>query len=60
MILDQSADLGLDDVVAAFAIGEDAQLVVHLLGPVHADGDADAVLRKELDDRRRQQRARWW
>ena len=50
MILDQRPHSGLDDVVAARAVGENAQLVVHFLGPIHADGHADAVLREKLDD----------
>ena len=55
MVLDQCAHLGLDNVVAALAVGEDAQMVVHLLGAIHADGDADVVLGEKLDDGRRQQ-----
>src|ERR1700730_3344257 len=48
----QLATLGLDDVVAAAAIREDAKLVVHLLGPVQADGDANPVFREIVDDLR--------
>ena len=53
---DQRAHPGLDDVVAALAVGEHAQLVVQFRRAVHADRHADAVLGKKLDDRRRQQR----
>ena len=60
MVLDQRAHPRLDDVVAAAAVGEDAQLIVHLLGTVHADGDADVVLGEELDDRRASAAWRWW
>jgi len=53
--LDEGADAGLDDVVAAAAVGEDAELVVHFLGAIHADGDADVVLGEEPDDVGREQ-----
>ena len=47
---DQRADAGLDDVVAAAAVGEDAELVVQFLGAIHADRHADVVFGEELDD----------
>ena len=53
---DQRFHARCDDVVAAAAVGEDAQLVVQLRRAVHADRDADIVVREELDDRGRQQR----
>ena len=56
MVFNQRPHPRLDDVVAAFAVGEDAQLIVHLLRAVHADRDADVVLREKLDDGGRQQR----
>ena len=43
-----SRTLRRDDVVAAAAVGEDPQRVVHLRRTIHADGHADAVLRQEL------------
>ena len=48
--------LGLDDVVAAAAVGEDAKLVLHLFRPVHAHRHADGILRQVLDDGGREQR----
>ena len=42
MIREQALHLRLDDVVTAAAVREDAKLVLHLLGPIHADGNADA------------------
>jgi hypothetical protein len=55
MILNQRANSRLDNVVAASAIGEDAQFIVQLRWTVHADRDANAVFGKELDDGGRQQ-----
>ena len=47
---------GRNDVVAAAAIGEHAQLVVQIRRTVHADGHADVVVREKLDDGGREQR----
>ena len=51
------ADLGLHDVVAAAAVGEDAEGVVHFFGTVDTDGDADAIGSKEVDDVRSEERS---
>ena len=56
MVGDQSADARLDNVVTAAAVCKHAQLVLQIGRAIHADGHADMVLGKELDNRRRQQR----
>ena len=55
--LQQLLDFRRDDVVAAGAVVEDAELVLHFLGAVDRNRDADAVLGQELDDLRLEQRA---
>ena len=52
----QLAHLGRDDIVAAAAVGEHAQRVVQLRRAIHAHGHANAIDRKELNDRRSKQR----
>ena len=52
MPLQQLLDLRRDDVVAAGAVVEDAELVLHLARAVDRDRDADVVLGEELDDLR--------
>src|SRR5258708_29677073 len=56
MLTEQLADLRSDDVIAADAALEDAELVLHLLGAIDRDGHADLVLDEPLDDLRPQQR----
>ena len=56
MTREKLADLRLHDFVAAAAVGEDAELVVHFLGAVDAYGDADAIVGQEIDDLRSEQR----
>src|SRR5690242_17256553 len=46
----QLFDFRRDDIVAALPIAEDAKLVLHLLGTIDGDGDADAILGEKLDD----------
>ena len=48
----QLLDLRRDDVVAAGAVVEDAELVLHFARAVDRDRDADVVLGEELDDLR--------
>ena len=56
MPLEQLLDLRRDDVVAAGAVVEHAELVLHLARTVDRDRDADLVLGEELDDLRLEQR----
>ena len=53
---EELADLRRHQIVAAGAVGEDAELVLDVLRPVDRDRDADAVLGDELDDLRLEQR----
>ena len=53
---EELADLGLHDVVAAAAVGEDAEVVVHFFRAVDAYGDADAVGGEKVDDLRSEER----
>src|ERR1051326_162187 len=46
----QLFDFRRDDIVAALPIAEHAKLVLHLLGTIDGDGDADAVLGEKFDD----------
>ena len=55
--LQQAPDLRHRVVVAAHPVLEDAELVLHLLGPVDADGHADPVLGQPVDHLVAQQRA---
>src|SRR5215204_850431 len=55
--LQQLLDLRLDDVVAAGAVVEDAELVLDLFRPVDRDRDADALLGEKFDHLGLQQRA---
>src|SRR5580765_4190470 len=57
MPLEQLLNLRRDDVVAAGAVVEDAELVLYLARSVDRDRDADLVLGEELDDLRLEQRA---
>ncbi len=50
MASEQFTNFGLDNVVAAAAIGEDAKRVIHLPGSVEADGYADFVGGQIIDD----------
>ena len=54
--LQQLLDFRRDHVVAAGAVMEDAELVLHLARAVNRDRDADVVLDQELDDVRAQER----
>ena len=56
MTLEQRLDLRRDDVVAARAVVEDAELVLQFLRTVDRDRDPDALFREELDDLGPQQR----
>ena len=56
MPFQQLLDFRRDHVVAAGAVMEDAELVLHLFRAVNRDRDADVVLDEELDDVRAQQR----
>src|ERR1051326_1782156 len=56
MLPQQLPNLRSDDVVAANAAFEDAELVLHLLGTVDRDGHAALIVEKPLDDLGPQQR----
>ena len=55
--LQQLLDLRRHDVVAARAVVEDAELVLHFLRPVDRNRDAHLILGEELDDVGLEQRA---
>src|SRR6202051_3939410 len=52
----QFANLGLDNVVTAATIGENAEFVVHFLRPVETYSDSNAVFGEEIGDVGRQKR----
>src|SRR5207247_2897088 len=52
----QLLDLWRNDIVAAGAAAEDAELVLQVAGAIDRDRDADAILGEKFDDLRPQQR----
>src|SRR6267378_4965428 len=56
MASEEFTNFRLDNIVAAAPIGEDAECVIHFLGPIEADGYADFVGGQIIDNGRSKER----
>src|ERR1035438_2011819 len=50
MPLQQFLDFRSDDIVTAFAVAKDAELVLHLFRPIDRDRNTHAIFREKFDD----------